>query len=294
MSRGVKAAVAAVVVVLLAIPGVPWLLGIRRVEPGAAPMEVSAEYPHDVLDVLLSRFVSRDGAVDYAALAQDSVDLRRYVATIGTVGPGSRPDLFPTDAHRFAWHINAYNAVTLLGIVDSWPNAGVHDIHGPLNPKPGFGFFFGLRFQFDGLWLHTYGFENDVMRGSFKDARLHAAINCASKSCPRLRTNAYLPDLLEEQLDRAAREFVSTPPHVVFDSDARVVKLSRIFQWFRGDFEDHVRDLGVGDSVVHFIEHYSYPSRKVEANRARTEDWKITYTEYDWGLNGVTGPPPAP
>jgi hypothetical protein len=45
--------------------------------------------------------------------------------------------------------------VTLLGIVDNWPNTGVHDISGPLNPKDGFGFFYGLRFELDGKWTNT-------------------------------------------------------------------------------------------------------------------------------------------
>jgi len=271
-----KAVVAAGVAVLFAIPGVPWLLGIRKVPADAEPFDVAEAFPYHEWEAILGRFVGRDGAVDYPALAADDGDLRRFVATLAVAGPTTRPDLFPTEVDAFAWHINAYNAVTLLGIVAHWPNAGVHDISGPLNPKDGFGFFYGLRFLLDGRWTNTYDLENTAMRPVFKDARLHAAINCASASCPRLSRNAYVPDRLDEQLQRAAAEFASIRPHVAFDEDARVVRLSRIFEWFPGDFEG---------GVLPWIKAHARPSIQVLASRAVVEKWPIEYVDYDWSLN---------
>ena len=155
MSAKSKAAVAAVVAVLLAIPGVPWVLGIRKISVGADGLEVTDAFPYDAWDAVLARVVGRDGQVAYTDLAADSGDFRRFVATLATVGPTTRPELFADPNASRAWHINAYNAVTLLGIVDNWPNTGVHDISGPLNPKDGFGFFYGLRFELDGKWTNT-------------------------------------------------------------------------------------------------------------------------------------------
>ena len=264
-----KALVAGAVAILVAASGVPWLLGIRRVDPGVEPLVVTDTFPHETLEAVLQRFVSDDGRVDYTGLAADSTELRRYVATLGVVGPRTRPELFPTEAH--AWHINAYNAVTLLGIVDSWPNAGVHDIHGPVNPKDGFGFFYGLRFLLDGGWTNTYDLENTAMRPRF-DARLHAAINCASASCPRLSREAYVADELERQLDDAA---------------AKTVRLSSIFQWFAGDFEARAKGLGVPGGVLGFIERYAEPTVASEVKAARDAGWPIEYVAYDWSLNGT-------
>ncbi len=277
MTGRTRALVAAGAAVLLAIPGLPWVLGIRRVPADAEPFDVSAGFPWAELEKILGTWVGRDGRVDYSGLAAADGDLRRFVATLAEVGPKTRPDLFPTEADAFAWHINAYNAVTLLGIVAHWPNAGVQDIHGPLNPTDGFGFFYGLRFELDGAWTNTFDLENTAMRPVFNDGRLHAAINCASASCPRLSRNAYVPERLDEQLDRAAAEFVSTKPHVAFDAEARVVRLSRIFEWFPDDFEG---------GVLPWIERYAYPSLKVLANQARVEGWTIEYVDYDWSLNG--------
>ena len=285
MSSKTRVALAAGVALLLAIPGIPLLLGIRKVPAGAEPLEVTDGFPYDVWESVLTRFVGRDGQVAYTDLAGDSEDLRRFVATLAVAGPKTRPELFTEPGASFAWHINAYNAATLLGIIDSWPNAGVHDIHGPLNPKDGFGFFWALRFELDGRWTNTFDFENEAMRPVFNDARLHAAINCASASCPRLSRNAYRPEVLDEQLDRAAAEFVSTPPHVVFDADAKVVRLSEIFQWFPTDFEAHAATFEKA-TVLDWIERYSYPSRRVLANQARVEGWAIEYAAYDWSLNG--------
>ena len=284
MTRWARAAVAAGVATLLAIPGVPWALGIRRVRAGAEPLVVETAFPYAAWDAVLRRFVAPDGTVDYESLAGDSLDLRRFVATLGDVGPRTRPELFPSPDHALAWNINAYNAVTLLGIIDSWPTRGVHDIHGPLTVRPGFGFFWGLRFRLDGAWTHTYGLENDVIRKTFGDARIHAAINCASASCPRLSDRAYLPERLDAQLDAATREFASSAPHVVLDEDARVVRLSPIFQWFAGDFE---ADAGGAGSVLEFIERYSDAPEAVA--RARSEGWPVEYAVYDWSLNAAPG-----
>lgn len=285
MKRSARAALAGVVATLLAIPGVPWLLGVRKVPANAEPLPVEDAFPYDSWDRLLKTYVGEDGRVDYESLAASREPLRRFVATLGEVGPTTRPDLFPTEAHAFAWHINAYNAATLLGIVESWPNAGVHDIHGPLNPKDGFGFFWGLRFRLDGDWTNTYDLENAVMRTRY-DARLHAAINCASASCPRLRPEAYRPEALEAQLESAVRELVRADVHVAYDEAERVVALSPIFDWFAADFVAHAEALGAQASVLGWIEHYSDGPRKRLAGRARAESWSVRWAVYDWSLNG--------
>jgi len=253
------------------------LLGLHNVAPGAEPLDGD---PDAVFDAVLQAHVFVDG-VDYEGLAQNE-GLRRYAATLSTWGPRTAVTAFPDDDARLAYYINAYNALTLLGVVDHWPIDSIQDVRGRIEPKPGFGFFFAQRFRLDGKTVDLYRLENDTIRG-FGDARIHAAINCASASCPTLESRAFRADDLQARLDAATRNFVSTPPHVaVVDGELR---LSSIFQWFAGDFEQHAARLGKPADVRSFIAAFATPEVAAAVQAARNADLPIVYVDYDWSLN---------
>ncbi|MCB0663353.1 MAG: DUF547 domain-containing protein, partial [Saprospiraceae bacterium] len=111
--------------------------------------------------------------------------------------------------------------------------------------------------------------EHSILRKDFKDARIHAAVNCASYSCPVLRNEAFVASKLDAQLDDSMRKFVNdTRRNRISENDP---KLSSIFKWFSGDFKD---DAG---SVRAFVNKYAKTKIKDGAN--------IDYLEYDWRLN---------
>ena len=63
-------------------------------------------------------------------------------------------------------------------------------------------------------FIHIQGFtydlnniEHNILRPVFKDARVHAAVNCASYSCPRLLNAVYTAEKLDEQLYASWRCF---------------------------------------------------------------------------------------
>jgi hypothetical protein len=58
VSGRAKALIAGAVAVLLMVPGVSWLLGIRKVDPGAEPFEVADAFPHHRFQSVLERFVA--------------------------------------------------------------------------------------------------------------------------------------------------------------------------------------------------------------------------------------------
>lgn len=138
--------------------------------------------------------------------------------------------------------------------------------------------------------MNLYDFENVVMRPTFNDARLHAAINCASASCPRLRQEAYTPESLDSQLGAATVEFTSSP-HVQVDAANRTVWLSSIFKWYAADFEDHARRVGAGDTVLDFVRHYgnlnlsASLSKMPVGHQGKPGEWAVKYLDYDWSLN---------
>ena len=225
-----------------------------------------------------------DGKVDYDRLLSEKKDLEVFAAMLASTGPLTAPQDFANDDGKLAYYINAYNAFTLLGVVSHWPIDSVQDVRGRIEPKAGFGFFYGLRFLLDGRKLNLYNFEHRIIRG-FGDARIHAAINCASVSCPALQPFAYTPEALDEQLDLVTREFCSSPQHIRVDDAKRRVVLSAIFDWYRMDFEEHARRLGVKPSVEGFMIHFADDDTRAALERAFNDGYAIEYAAYDWRLN---------
>ncbi|MFA9469939.1 MAG: DUF547 domain-containing protein [Deltaproteobacteria bacterium] len=259
-------------------------LGLRSVTVDAEPMDQpEGSFDYNWWNAALGRWVHPAG-VDYDAVRSEEGDLRRFIATLGEIGPRATPERFTTQPERLAYYINAYNALVLFAVVDSWPIDTVHDVRGWLDPRAGFGFFYGLRFPLDGGSVNLYGLENEVIRG-FIDARIHAAINCASKSCPALMPYAFEPALLDDQLDTVTRAFCSSAPHVRVDQEAKEIQLSAIFEWYQTDFEEHARRLGRGATILDFILAFATPEMAAEVEQAQSAEFEVVFQPYDWALN---------
>ena len=259
-------------------------LGLRSVVVDAEPFKLpDGGFDYDWWNGALGRWVGPTG-VDYDAVRSEEPDLRRFVATLGAIGPRTTPERFTTEPERLAYYINAYNALVLFAVVDNWPIDTVHDVRGWLDPRAGFGFFYGLRFPLDGDSINLYDLENEVIRG-FVDARIHAAINCASKSCPALMPYAFEPLRLDDQLDAVTSDFCSHAPHVAVDDEAKEIQLSAIFEWYRADFEEHARRLGRPATIVDFILAFADPRVAAEVKRAQSEGFAVAFQPYDWSLN---------
>jgi hypothetical protein len=125
---------------------------------------------------VLMRYVDDKGRVEFAALAKDQTDLDRVVAFIAAVDPVSKPQRFPDRASRIAFHIIAYNALAMRGVVQS----GVPDSLGALTKIV---FFYFRKHTAGGKSISLYTFENDVIR-PLGEERIHFALNCMVVSCP--------------------------------------------------------------------------------------------------------------
>lgn len=219
---------------------------------------------HEIWDGLLRKHVAEDGFVRYKGFVQDSAELNRYLRLLESAHPG---DKNWTRAEQMAYWINAYNAYTVQLIVRNYPVASIKDI------KRGLAF---VNSVWDIKFIHIQGYtydlnniEHNILRPVFKDARIHAAINCASFSCPRLFNEAFTAEKLEQQLDSSMRGFVNDPlRNQITEGKAQI---SEIFKWFRGDFE---RDAG---SVRAYLNRYS--------DVKLTDKTGISYLDYQWGLN---------
>jgi len=219
---------------------------------------------HERWDALLKKYVGADGLVNYRDFLRDSAELNAYLHSLESAHPN---DKSWTRAEQMAYWINAYNAYTVQLVLRHYPVRSIKDI------RRGIAFVnsvWDLKFiRIQGYTYDLNNIEHNILRAVFRDARIHAAINCASYSCPPLRNEAYTSERLNTQLDEAMRRFINDP--LRNRVHAQGAQLSRIFRWFSGDFE---RDAG---SLRAYINRYAHTPLSPKA--------PIEYLPYDWSLN---------
>ena len=235
----------------------------RTNAPGGSALLPRTRFDHSPLERVLQRFVDGRGRVDYVALKVDRGELDAYLESLGSADVAALQD----DAERKAYWINAYNAITLAGILQFYPTGSIRD-----HP----GFWTRILTNCGGRDVSLDEIEHQILR-PMGDPRVHMAIVCASKSCPKLARHAYSGEGLDRQLDRASREFLADPFRNRFDDDRRIAYLSRLFSWFEEDFA-----IGPYNSVRGFLRRYAPPRPWLDG------EFTIDYLDYDWSLNGLS------
>jgi hypothetical protein len=257
-----------------------WILfacGLRLTPLAAQTPATTFDHSHAVWTEVLRACV-RDGGFDYAKLKEDRTKLDAYLSMLHAVTPEALAGW--SDKQRFAFWINTYNAHCIQKVIENYPLKSIRKLDGV----------FGISTVFDKGFipmkahhpdkkneeLALNDIEHKILRKQFKDARLHAAINCASKSCPPLRNEAFTADKLDAQLEEQMRAFVNDPARNHVDPAKKELELSEIFKWFAEDFERDAK------SVKEFLVRFA-PPEKAEYIRGA----KIRYLDYDWDLNDV-------
>ncbi len=238
----------------------------------AAPEAAGFDHRHALLDAVLRTHVS-GGAVAYGALAADRGGLDSYLAGLAAVTPAELAGFEREQAMAF-W-INAYNAATLRLILDNGPLASIRDIEEPWD-RP--------TFSLAGQQVTLNHIEHEILRKQYPDARLHMVLVCAARSCPDLRSSAYVAGKLEEQMDTASREFVGDGERNRFDAGARALHVSRIFEWYGGDFVSQYAERGGGGDEAAGIR--GFFASHLANDAVASPDVTVHWLEYDWALNG--------
>ncbi len=262
--------------------GLSLALSILLISPSGFPPEpenLSSSFDYTPLERLLHSCVDDRGFVNYIALKQNRADLDHLIQQMARVSPVNSPQLFPTHEARLAYWINAYNAWVLRIVVDHYPTSSITKIGWiPYSA------FFIRRVQLGGKKLTLRSLENHVIRAGFHDARIHFAINCASRSCPPLAGRVYRPETLDEQLDAAARAFINDNRQVTLDDVGHKIVLSKIFDWYASDFrEAYPAKFQKDGTVLDYLKLYLTPER--QAILQKLSGAKVSYYDYDWGLN---------
>ncbi|HEY2711655.1 MAG TPA: DUF547 domain-containing protein [Chthoniobacterales bacterium] len=210
-------------------------------------------------NTLLAKYVSGDG-VKYANWKNNPADMKAIQDIVDNIATEKVSGW--SKKEQLAFYLNAYNAWILHEALNKYPTGSVKDIL--------FTFFTSKRIKVAGEDMSFDRLEKDIIRPTFNEPRVHFALNCASRSCPPLNSEAFRGEQLDAQLESLAVAFVNSKKGVDYLPAKKTAALSAIFNWYKDDFK------GVGGPIV-FI------------NKRRQEplpnDTRITYQDYDWSLN---------
>ena len=212
-------------------------------------------HDHQIWDGILNEHVSKTGTVNYVDIKKDRSTLDMYLKQLAK-NPVQESW---SRSQQLAYWTNAYNAFTVDLIVRNYPLKSIMDLDKPWDQK------------FIHLGNKTYSLneiEHEIVRPTFKDARVHFAFVCAAVSCPKLLNTAYLPQKLDQQLDAQTRFFLNTSGKNQLSPN--LVKISKLFDWYGEDFTSQ-------GTLIEFLNMYSNQEISVGA--------KMAFLEYDWKLN---------
>jgi Protein of unknown function, DUF547 len=222
---------------------------------------------------LLTAYYSPAHGFDYKALkARDAAALQGVRQQLGRVNVAAL-----TPKQQLAHWINVYNVNTVATIVEGYPTKSIRDLS--TDPLIRLNVFKKERLPVGNARLSLNDVENDKIREGFKDPRIHFAINCAAKSCPPIRPEAFTGEKLDAQLDEQARLFLNGPHGARFhrDGDTLVITTTKIMDWFSDDFEKW------GGGKARFIRKYVPADKQKLIDQAKDIDFK--FDDYDWDLN---------
>ena len=254
---------------------------------------------------LAGLYLSEDGTeVDYEAMRGSPAfeDLQLLAATqLPALGEAQLASL--PRSSRIAFWVNLYNVMVLVGTCAI--------------PKPSTGgpalaaWFTRVRYRVAGRSFSLDDIEHGILRGNRPspsswgallglpglspppfclgdprlahciadpDPRIHFALNCGARSCPRLRI--YSADRLEEDLREAARSFVAADVEV--DLASKSVRCSRLFQWYEADF-------GGRTGLLSFLADHLPPEndliKMLKADDFHVDHISLSYESYNWDVN---------
>ncbi|MGH7884764.1 MAG: DUF547 domain-containing protein [Thermodesulfobacteriota bacterium] len=216
---------------------------------------------------LLDKYVDQNGMVDYPGLEADEKILDRYLHSI------EKADYEKLSRYeKLSFLINAYNVFTLKLIVQ---NPGIKSIKDIPSDKRWENNIWNLA----GEKINLLDLEHKKIRAGFGEPKIHFALVCASKSCPKLQKEPYDGTKLLDQLDSQTRHFFSVERNLKWSAGKKELYLSEILDWFRYDFAK--TETGIVNFCLNYIN-----EEKASEIQSFDNSLKIKYIPYDWSLNG--------
>ncbi len=246
--------------------------------PPASALE--KPFDHSAWDQFLKAYVNDKGQLNFQMAKKDPRLLTEYLQQLGAIPLEQFDASWPREERLAVW-LNAYHAGVVRVILDHYPVRSIHDIPGvwdlPL-----------VRIGKQSFSLN--GIRSIQLIEIFRDEKIHVALACGARSCPRFRREAYTGPRAEGQLFLATREFVNAPEYNQITPGEKTIFLSHLFKWYEQDF---TLDFGSPENdsklspqqmaVLSFIVHYLEDAKKIEYLEARR--YKVKYLPFEWALN---------
>jgi len=227
---------------------------------------------HAAWDALLRKYCDSRGFVNYQAWFKSKPDqqsLDNYLSHLSR-GNTTRP---ATSAAKFAFWINAYNAVTVKGILREYPTTSIRNHTAKVF---GYNIWDDLLLQVGDQTYSLNQMEHEVLR-KMGEPRVHFAIVCASIGCPPLLNQAYSAENLENQLVFNTKRFFADRDKFRYQVDRSIIEVSPILKWFAEDFgTDQTAQLR---TIAPYL-----PDQAAQALAASGQA-RVSYLSYDWDLN---------
>jgi len=241
------------------------------------------------INILKAKAYDPDGGGVFYARLRNAPELEAYRHCAARLREFD-PVTLAGQAARLAFWINLYNVLVVHAIIEYGIHGSVHEVRG----------FFrrtayeigGQRYSLDDMehgvlrrnrrrhWLalRPFGRHDPRMRAMVErlDPRLHFALVCGSRSCPPIAV--YLAEEIDSQLDLAAASFINS--ETVVRRESGRVAVSRIFQWYGGDFGDRAQQ-------IRFIAGYLDDADDRRYLLDHAERLRLVYQPYDWKLNAA-------
>jgi len=173
------------------------------------------------------------------------------------------PSSLKSKNKKLAYWINAYNVLTIDLITREGERDSIKNLGSTFTSawKKHKWTIAGKEYALDDI-------EHSIIR-PMGEARIHFAVNCAAKSCPDLRAEAYRANKLDAQLEDQTLKTFANKTKGYQKLDGNSVKVSKVMSWFKKDFDN-------GDLNSWMT---AYFPDVVDS------DTNIRFFSYDWSLN---------
>ncbi len=227
---------------------------------------------HSRWDSLLKKYVDQNGYVNYKDWHASSSDQQALTAYLNQLSKAKLNQSGSRDA-KLAFWINAYNAVTVHGILREYPTTSIRNHTAKVF---GYNIWKDLQLVVGGQPFSLESIEHQILR-KMNEPRIHFAIVCASIGCPRLLNQAYISSQVQTQLDINARDFFSRSQNFRYDQRNNQFYLSSILSWFGSDF-------GVNQAAQLKTIAIWLPGQAAR-NAALQNSVRVSFMDYNWNLN---------
>ena len=231
----------------------------------------------------------RDGFVYYRALKSERGRLDGYIASLANVQLESA-----SPQEQVTFWLNGYNAVVLRTVVDHYPIQQRTREYPANSIRQIPGAFERNTYRLAGKTVTLDQIEQTVLP-AFHDPRVFFALGRGAVGSGRLRSEAYTPAKLEQQLAQDTSECASRSQCVQIDSGQNIMRVSSIFSWRRDQFVEAYADKArtgfanrspIERAVIAFVDPRML---NAEQDFLKQNSFKMEYLPFDWSLNDLTG-----